>query len=71
VHVEAGGPAHAAGVSEGDIIVSLDDVAVTGVDDLHRTLTDARIGVPTTLTILRRGERREIEVVPIENAPQK
>ena len=26
---------------------------VTGVDDLHRLLTDERIGVPTTLTILR------------------
>src|ERR1039457_2128462 len=42
--VEKGSPAAAAGVREGDIIVSFGDEAITSVDDLHRMLTDARIG---------------------------
>jgi S1-C subfamily serine protease len=67
VHVESNGPADAAGLREGDIVVALDGLAVAGVDDLHRLLTDARIGTATTLSILRRGERREVNVVPAES----
>jgi S1-C subfamily serine protease len=40
---------------------------VTGVDDLHRHLTDDRIGVPATLSILRAAGRRELTVVPRES----
>ena len=39
---------------------------VTGVDDLHRCLTDDRIGVPTPLIVLRGTERRQVIVVPAE-----
>jgi len=67
VHVESGGPGHAAGIVEGDILVSFDGVAITNVDDLHRLLTDTRIGAPATLVVLRRGEKRQLEVVPAES----
>jgi S1-C subfamily serine protease len=40
---------------------------VAGLDDLHRRLTAERIGVPSPLTILRRGERRQVTVVPAES----
>ena len=35
-----------------------------------RLLTDERIGVPTPLTILRRGERRQVTIVPGETTHQ-
>jgi S1-C subfamily serine protease len=65
--VEPKSPAAAAGLREGDIIVAFDGAATAGVDDLHRVLTDARIGVPSQLTVLRAGQRRQVVVVPDES----
>jgi S1-C subfamily serine protease len=62
--VEEGGPAARAGVRPGDIILGFGAIPVAGIDDLHRLLTDARVGVPTVLEILRGGIRERIEVVP-------
>lgn len=62
--IEPNGPAAAAGVREGDIILGFADQPVTGVDDLHRLLTAERIGTPTQLTIFRDGSRRTLTVVP-------
>jgi S1-C subfamily serine protease len=64
--VEGGSPAAAAGAREGDIILAFDGHAVSGVDDLHRHLTEDRIGVPAPLTVLRASERRQLTVVPRE-----
>jgi S1-C subfamily serine protease len=64
--VEPASPAAAAGLMAGDIIVALGDRAVTAVDDLCRQLTADRIGVPLPVTVLRRGERRKITVIPAE-----
>jgi S1-C subfamily serine protease len=45
---------------------------VSGVDDLHRLLTEERIGKPTPLTLIRRAEKRSVEVVPVESrAPRE
>jgi len=66
VAVTDGSPAERAGLREGDVIIALDGKAVAGVDDLHRLLTDARVGVGSTLTILRRTEKLELQVVPQE-----
>ena len=65
--VEPDGPASRAGVQANDIIVAIAGAPVTGVDDLHRHLTETRINVPTPLVILRGVERREVIVVPGEN----
>jgi S1-C subfamily serine protease len=70
VHVEAGSPAQAAGLREGDVIVTFNDRPVTGVDDLHRFLTETAIGAPGRIGLLRRSERLELEVLPIESAPR-
>lgn len=67
VHVESGSTAHTAGLMDGDNVVAFDGRPVHGVDDLHRVLTEARIGVGTVLTILRRGVKRDLEVTPIES----
>jgi S1-C subfamily serine protease len=62
--VEDGSPARRAGLREGDVIVALEGQSVAGVDDLHRLLTDVRVGVSSTLTVLRWTERLELKVVP-------
>jgi S1-C subfamily serine protease len=64
--VTDGSPAHRAGLREGDVIVALDGKPVAGVDDLHRLLTDAMVGVSSKLSVLRRTEKLELQVVPEE-----
>ena len=66
ISVTAGTPGHKAGLREGDVIVALDGRSVAGVDDLHRLLTDARVGVSSSLTVLRWTEKLELKVVPEE-----
>jgi S1-C subfamily serine protease len=67
--VESGSPAEAAGVMERDIVVGFADQPVSGVDDLHRLLTEGRIGARTSLVVIRGLERRDLEVTPIESRP--
>jgi len=66
VSVEAGSAATAAGLREGDVVLAFAEEPVTGVDDLHRLLTDQRIGIPAVMTMLRRGARRTVTIVPRE-----
>jgi S1-C subfamily serine protease len=66
VGVEENSPAKRAGLREGDIIVALEGQPVAGVDDLHRLLTDLRVGVSCALTVLRWTEKLEMKVVPEE-----
>jgi S1-C subfamily serine protease len=67
--VEANSPAAYGGLREGDIILAFADHPVAGVDDLHRLLTSDRIGVPSTVVVLRGSTRtrRTITVVPEEH----
>ena len=64
--IEEKSPAQRAGVREGDVIVALEGHPVAGVDDLHRVLTDVRVGVSCSLTVLRRTEKLELRIVPEE-----
>jgi len=66
--VEENSPAKRAGLRDGDIIVALEGKAVAGVDDLHRVLTDVRVGVGSSLTVLRGTEKLELRIVPEEAA---
>ena len=66
--VDPDSPAATAGLREGDVILAFAGEAVAGVDDLHRRLTDDRIGQPAKVTILRGRYRREVTVVPAESA---
>lgn len=65
--VTNGSPGQKAGLRQGDVIVALDRKAVAGVDDLHRLLTDARVGVQGALTVLRHTEKLELHVTPEES----
>ena len=62
--VEPHSPAKAAGLRDGDIIVSFDGHAITGIDELHRLLIDERIGRPASVTVLRGIEKLRLVVVP-------
>ena len=66
--IEPGSPAESAGLRAHDIIVAFDGQPVAGVDDLHRLLTESRIGVPATVTTVSGAERRDVTVVPMEMA---
>jgi S1-C subfamily serine protease len=68
ISVTAGSPAAKTGLREGDVIIGLDGKAVAGVDDLHRLLTDARVGVGTPIVVLRRTEKLELRILPEEVA---
>jgi S1-C subfamily serine protease len=63
---EPGGPASQAGLLTGDIVVRMDGVPVTGVDDLIRMLNGEKIGRIVTVDVLRRGKLRSFDVTPIE-----
>jgi S1-C subfamily serine protease len=65
--IEPNSAAFAAGMQDGDVVVALDDVPVTGVDDLHRLLTEERIGVEAGVTVLRRGRLARLKVTPTES----
>src|SRR5688500_7962759 len=56
--VEDGGPAAAAGILVGDILVELDGVAISGPDGLRAALAD-RAGKAVKLVVLRGGVRQE------------
>ena len=65
-HVEENSPAKRAGLREGDLIIALEGQPVAGVDDLHRLLTEVRVGVSCSLTVLRWTEKLELKIIPEE-----
>jgi len=64
--VEPSSPAARAGLREGDVILSLGPGRITGVDDLHRQLTEDAVGKPAVLGVLRRDEKLDLEITPAE-----
>jgi S1-C subfamily serine protease len=68
IGVEKRSPAEHAGIVDGDVILTLDNMAVRSVDDLHKLLTDTRIGASCRIALLRRTEKVELQIVPEEIA---
>jgi S1-C subfamily serine protease len=66
--VSEGTPAEEAGLRAGDVIVDFAGEPVSNIDDLHRLLTEERIGELVSLRVLRRGELRRLLVTPREVA---
>jgi S1-C subfamily serine protease len=58
--------AREAGMLTGDLIVEFDGQPIRGIDDLHRLLTDERIGKKTAVTVIRGVQKLTFEVTPRE-----
>ena len=67
VAVEPHGPAERAGLEEGDVVIAFDGRPIAGLDDLHRLLTEERVGIRANLDVLRRDSLRVVDVVPEES----
>jgi S1-C subfamily serine protease len=67
VSIEKGSPAAAAGLREGDVVVAFAGTPVSGIDDLHRLLSEERIGIAVTIVVLRRGRRETLAITPAES----
>ena len=71
VSFEANSPARNAGVREGDIIVGFDDHPTAGIDDLHKLLSEDRIGHKSSVVVIRGTEKMSFDVVPEESQSKK
>lgn len=66
ISIEKNGPAERSGLQEGDIVIGFEGQSVTGIDELHKLLTDTKIGNKSTIEILRRTEKMTLILVPEE-----
>ena len=57
-------PASRAGLTAGDVLLTFDGHALSGVDDLHRLLTAERAGKNVTITLMRGAHIESVTVVP-------
>jgi S1-C subfamily serine protease len=64
--VEPGSPAETAGLTEGDVLVAFEDDPIGGIDDLHRKLTLIDLRRSYRITLLRKRERVDTLVLPID-----
>jgi len=62
--VGGGGPAHAAGVRGGDVIVSLAGRTIENIYDYTYAIDALKIGAPVEMIVLRDGERMTFTVTP-------
>ena len=64
--VASGSPAEAGGIKAGDIVVALDGLPITGVDDIMRLLDASRISREVERRMLRGSEQISVRVTPDE-----
>jgi S1-C subfamily serine protease len=69
--VERGSPGERAGLLPGDFILRFGETWVKGIDDLHRLLTEEKVGETVELSVLRRTEMRRLTLVPSEVPPPR
>ena len=66
ISMDENGPAKRAGLIEGDIIFSFAGENVEGIDELHRLLTEERVGREVTIGIIRGPQKLEMGITPLE-----
>jgi S1-C subfamily serine protease len=71
VHLEPDAPAAKAGLNEGDIVLEFDGQTIVRVDDLHRLLTEERVGKICEIQVLRQLEKVTLWITPTESEPVK
>jgi S1-C subfamily serine protease len=66
ISIEKNSPAEKARVQTGDRIISFNSTSVTGIDDLHKKLTETQVGVKADLKVLRGTEILDLQIIPQE-----
>ncbi len=66
VSIDQNSPAQKSGLREGDVILSFNDIAVAGIDELHRRLTIDHAGRKSDLCVLRGTEKINLQIEPEE-----
>ncbi len=66
VSIEPSSPARKSGLIQGDVIVGFDGEPVAGIDDLHRRLTEERVGRSFPLLFVRGSEKKTTTISPEE-----
>jgi S1-C subfamily serine protease len=67
ISIEEDSPAKKAGLLERDIIIGFDEQPIASIDDLHKVLKQEQVGVKSRLTVIRRSEKLDINIVPEES----
>ena len=62
--VVAGGPAEAAGLQKGDVIIEIAGQTIANIYDYTYALDVLKIGQPTKVVYMRNGERKETTLTP-------
>jgi S1-C subfamily serine protease len=68
--IEPDSPAMRAGLRKGDIIVGFEGAPVPGIDELHKMLTEEKVGLTHPIAILRGAEKLHLNIVPDEVLPR-
>lgn len=66
VSVDKNSPAENPGLREGDIIYQFAGEVVEGIDELHRLLTEDRVGVEQNISVIRHSENLEFGIIPVD-----
>jgi S1-C subfamily serine protease len=70
ISVEKNSPAQRAGIKDGDIILSFKNKDISGIDDLHKMLSEKETGIKSDLKVLRGTDIRILQIIP-EEAKQR
>lgn len=71
IMVEKNSPAQKAGLLEGDIIINFGDIPIQSIDDLHRLLSEDKIGNKINITVIRQTENLTFNIIPQESPVRK
>ncbi len=66
ISMDEASPARKAGLQEGDVIYKFAGETVEGIDELHRLLTEERVGVEEKIRVIRRTRDLEFGIIPLE-----
>jgi S1-C subfamily serine protease len=67
VSFEDESPAKKGGLREGDCIIGFDEHPISGIDDLHKRLTEEIVGRQVPVTVIRHTEKLTVMVEPRES----
>lgn len=64
--IETDSPAMRAGLHKGDIIVGFGGTPIAGIDELHKLLTQEKVGTSYPILLIRGTEKIHVNIIPVE-----